>query len=111
MIYVRNLDEVMTVYNTYAEVEQMPENWRIPCMMLDAAQNENGMAQVNHVGHRMQFKGHTYYHMSKIWKFVYMQWYHDKFNPRVSNEHDPATANTTNTKLVFGSKKYGAPWI
>lgn len=112
-IYVRNLDEMMGMYTTYAAIEQMPQNWQIPCMMLDAAQNENGMAQVNHVGHRMRFKGDTWYHMSKAWRRVYINWNSlgTDFKPMVSAEDGPGVDTKASSKITFVNKtRYNTHW-
>lgn len=70
MLYIRNMDNYETHDACFASIDDVPDQLRTACMMLDIAADLDGTACINYVGRRDNVGDDTYYYLASKWATV-----------------------------------------
>jgi hypothetical protein len=87
-IFIRDLDKHETVPRGYISIDDVPDKDRAKCMVLDAAANLRGSAQIANYGTRTVYRNDVYYFLSQSWRYVRLFTKHGRLRPTVSNEDE-----------------------
>ena len=88
-ILVRDINNMDNAFRTYLSVEDVPEKDMLSCKILDAAQNNQGIASIERFGCRMEHLNRVYYVFCKSFRFVYLLPTAWRVEVRMTNEDLP----------------------